>query len=120
MPVVKPKRSRKKKDDKVIDFPPVAQEPVKKKPVKKKPIAVKEPAKVLTVELPKTVKQKKDDALNKVKKIVADDAVPSSKIKVQSTTTDLEEQYKNIVSDLAPKTKSKKSKPTGWFPPTKK
>ena len=75
---------------------------------------------MLTVELPKTVKQKKDDALNKVKKIVADDTVPSSKIKVQSTTTDLEEQYKNIVSDLAPKTKSKKPKPTGWFPPTKK
>jgi hypothetical protein len=120
VPVVAPKRSRKKKDDKVIDFPPVVQEPVKKKPVKKKSVAVKEPAKVLTVELPKTVKQKKDDALNKVKKIVADDTVPSSKIKVQSTTTDLEEQYKNIVSDLAPKTKSKKSKPTGWFPPTKK
>ena len=59
MPVVKPKRIRKKKDDKVIDFPPVAQEPVKKKPVKKKPIAVKEPAKVLTVELPKLLNRKR-------------------------------------------------------------
>lgn len=114
-------RTRKKKDDKVIEFTSV-QEPVKPKVVKKKkPAEPKEPAKVITVDVPKTVKQKKDDALNKVKKIVADDVVPSTKIKVQSTTTDLEEQYKNIVSDLAPTaTKPKKSKPTGWFPPTKK
>jgi len=94
---------------------------------KKKPITPKKkveqkkrkPAKVIPVKPVKEDNTKQTPPLNKTKKVVADDASASSdKIKVESVSTDLEELYKDIVTELTPKkTKPKKG---GWFPETKK
>jgi len=116
-----------------IDEPDVIQlasiKPVKR--AKKKPLAVipvkppeapkkRKPAKVIPVKPEiKEESEKQVPPLNKAKKIVADDATTSAdNIKVESITTDLEELYKDIVTELTPK----KSKPKkgGWFPETKK
>jgi hypothetical protein len=102
-------------------------EPVKRTKKKSQPVAPakkaepkkRKPAKVIPVNPVKADTTKQAPPLNKTKKIVADDATTSfDKIKVESITTDLEELYKDIVTELTPKkTKPKKG---GWFPETKK
>lgn len=90
--------------------------PIKKTESPKK----RKPAKVIPVKAEVKEEQGKLVApLNRKKKIVADDAIIlSDKIKVESITTDLEELYKDIVTELTPK--KTKPKLRGWFPETKK
>lgn len=76
-------------------------------------------AKVIPVTAVRTQSNKSTTPLNTTKKIIADDAATSSnKIKVRSVSSDLEDLYKDIVTELTPK----KPKPNkgGWFPETKK
>jgi len=106
MASIEPVKRTKKKSQPVV--------PAKKVEPKKR-----KPAKVIPVNPAKSETTKQTPPLNKTKKIVADDATTSSdKIKVESITTDLEELYKDIVTELTPK--QLKPKKGGWFPETKK